>query len=379
MKIKFIIKRKEVGLEMDKTKIGDFIKELRLGKKMSQNDLAETISVTRQAVSQWERGINVPDLEALQDLSEFFCLSINELLIGKRLPKTKVSNEIEKVTCEILEQNELKNKKIKKLKYSFIIILFVFLFLFLLNYFVTFYKSIKVYTISAMSETFETHDGIFVTSKDKIYFRLGNIELKDDASINKVELYYLDDKEKKIIFSKKGNDVFIKDFYGYEEYFDLDDINYIKNNLYLKVVYEDKFDEAKIVFEQDFTNNSLFAKKRKNASQNDNLNDTNSSKIELPFSTNKMNCNDDTCELKVKKEDIFISYFKQNNLLYIIDDYLHIEWNYYIDNNLLIYKKYNNHGEEVENISIDLNNIADEDKNYEYFINIKENYIEKYL
>ena len=47
---------------------------------MSQEELAEKVFVTRQAVSRWETGETVPNIETLKLLSKLFDVSINTLL-----------------------------------------------------------------------------------------------------------------------------------------------------------------------------------------------------------------------------------------------------------------------------------------------------------
>ena len=58
----------------------DVILELRTKNGMSQDELAEKIYVTRQAVSRWETGETVPNTETLKLLSKLFDVSINTLL-----------------------------------------------------------------------------------------------------------------------------------------------------------------------------------------------------------------------------------------------------------------------------------------------------------
>lgn len=58
----------------------NIILKLRTGKGMSQDELAEKIMVTRQAVSRWENGETVPNTETLKLLSKEFDVSINTLL-----------------------------------------------------------------------------------------------------------------------------------------------------------------------------------------------------------------------------------------------------------------------------------------------------------
>ena len=54
--------------------------QLRNRKGMSQDELAEKVFVTRQAVSRWENGETTPNVETLKLLSRFFDVSINTLL-----------------------------------------------------------------------------------------------------------------------------------------------------------------------------------------------------------------------------------------------------------------------------------------------------------
>jgi len=60
------------------------ILELRAKHGMSQEELAEKVFVTRQAVSRWETGETVPNTETLKLLSQLFDVSINTLLGSPR-------------------------------------------------------------------------------------------------------------------------------------------------------------------------------------------------------------------------------------------------------------------------------------------------------
>ena len=62
----------------------DIIYELRTKKGLSQEELAEKIFVTRQAVSRWETGETIPNIDTLKLLSQLFDVSINTLLGSPR-------------------------------------------------------------------------------------------------------------------------------------------------------------------------------------------------------------------------------------------------------------------------------------------------------
>ena len=75
--------------------VGKNIKHFREEKKLTQDELAAALSVTRQAVSNWECGKTQPDIDTLHKISTFFEISIEELIYGeKRQYVTNVTNNI---------------------------------------------------------------------------------------------------------------------------------------------------------------------------------------------------------------------------------------------------------------------------------------------
>ena len=56
------------------------IKELRHNVNMTQDEMAQALFVTRQAVSRWENGDTTPNLETLKQISKIFGISLNHLL-----------------------------------------------------------------------------------------------------------------------------------------------------------------------------------------------------------------------------------------------------------------------------------------------------------
>lgn len=63
---------------------GNILYELRTKNGLSQDELAQKLFVTRQAVSRWENGETVPNTETLKLLSKLFDVSINTLLGSPR-------------------------------------------------------------------------------------------------------------------------------------------------------------------------------------------------------------------------------------------------------------------------------------------------------
>lgn len=79
---------------MDQMKIGNFLKELRKEKGITQAQLAETLNVSARTVSRWETGSNMPDISILVDIADYYDISIPEIINGER--KSEIMNEEER-------------------------------------------------------------------------------------------------------------------------------------------------------------------------------------------------------------------------------------------------------------------------------------------
>ena len=88
--------------------LSERIYQFRRNSGLSQEQLAEKIGVSRQAISKWESGISTPELEKLLALSECFDITIDELVkdeaftqgtneVPQELEKTKDPKAIEMV------------------------------------------------------------------------------------------------------------------------------------------------------------------------------------------------------------------------------------------------------------------------------------------
>ena len=61
--------------------LGEKIQKLRKQQGLSQEALAEKVTVTRQTISKWELGQSLPDLDFIAQLSEIFNVSSDYLII----------------------------------------------------------------------------------------------------------------------------------------------------------------------------------------------------------------------------------------------------------------------------------------------------------
>ena len=75
---------------MDKYKFGEFIYTHRKKLGMTQDELGRKLKVTNKAVSKWETGETLPDIQLLPELASVLNVSIDELLTQRKLEPVKV-------------------------------------------------------------------------------------------------------------------------------------------------------------------------------------------------------------------------------------------------------------------------------------------------
>ncbi len=105
---------------MNQIKIGVFIKELRKEKGLTQEQLAEQFNVSRRTVSRWETGSNLPELDILIEMADYYEVGIRELLNGERKSED-MNKELEETVLKVAEySNEDKIKVTKRMHLLFI-------------------------------------------------------------------------------------------------------------------------------------------------------------------------------------------------------------------------------------------------------------------
>ena len=121
--------------KMDQQKIGAFLKDLRKERNITQEQLADKMMVSRRTVSRWETGSNMPDLDILIDISEFYDVDLKEILNGERKSEP-MDKEMKETVMKVAEySNDEKERMLKRFNIMFIA-LFVFLTLALIVLFV---------------------------------------------------------------------------------------------------------------------------------------------------------------------------------------------------------------------------------------------------
>ena len=82
--------------------LGQKLKEIRKRFGLSQEQLAEIINVSRQAITKWENDNGMPDISNLKELSKIFGIPVDYLLNENNLPTLTMKKELDK--------NKYKNK-----------------------------------------------------------------------------------------------------------------------------------------------------------------------------------------------------------------------------------------------------------------------------
>ena len=100
--------------------LGKKIKQLRKFSGMTQEQLAEKLNISRQALSKWENGTSMPDVESVVRISMLFQISLEELLIKE---EKYVEESKTQITLEDLTQINLHNRRMNLLLSSGILFL----------------------------------------------------------------------------------------------------------------------------------------------------------------------------------------------------------------------------------------------------------------
>lgn len=97
---------------MEQSKIGQFMKEMRTEKGLTQAVLAEQLHVSDKTVSKWENGKSMPEPSLMMTLCEILEISVSELLNGQRITPDEYHVKTEETMMKLVKETE-QNKKNK--------------------------------------------------------------------------------------------------------------------------------------------------------------------------------------------------------------------------------------------------------------------------
>lgn len=357
---------------MEENNFSTFIKELRMEKGLSQEELAKALYVHRTTVNKWENDNVIPLNDKLLLIADYFDISVDELLNGKR---SDINNASLTRNNTIIELIKSKTRSQRLHIYSVLVILILIL-CFLAYYFISNYNSIKLYRVYGENENIRTRDGLLFFSKDKVYFRPGNFyDVNDNfVSVDLIRLYYFDGNGDEVILLTGASKNLIIEKEKFRETF-VDRI-YKKEKFYMDACYKNTCQKMELSYFNDFSNDNLINDEVKNESVSE-LDTKVKSKeelinglIEKGFTYNEKDMS------YVKVEDDVIYYYIDPGVVKIINN---------DKNGLFVLKLYVNSRNVIINNCITNNNIYifdytnKNDENYRTFKNYYDNYLSKYF
>ena len=99
---------------MNLEKIGKFIASSRKKQNLTQEQLAEQLGITKNAVSKWERGLCLMDMSLLEPLSKILKVTVNEILAGEKIERNDLLQKADENIINIAKK-EVENLKAIKM------------------------------------------------------------------------------------------------------------------------------------------------------------------------------------------------------------------------------------------------------------------------
>lgn len=158
---------------MDQNKSGKFIAKLRKEKNMTQEQLAEKMGVSINAVSKWERGLSFPDVSLYKKLCKELGINIEELINGEKDTSEEAK---EKAIISTVKEKEKIKKNSKK-----VLVLFLVIFIIILSSFVYYNKALK---INLVSDSDYLYDEVINFIKEKEF------DENPDSNCNDFNVFY---------------------------------------------------------------------------------------------------------------------------------------------------------------------------------------------
>ncbi len=343
---------------MNLEKFAAFLKELRTSKNLSHRKLAELLHVHRTTVVKWEKGKALPLNDSLLLLSDFFDVSIDELIAGERITPEVSNDKRNSITLSLLSS---RRKWIRITKYS-VFITIILLVVFLIYYFFTTYNSIHVYLLRGSTPNVNTRDNLLIVSNEKVYLKLGSFYNNENEVINieNVKLFIDEEDNTNLLFSGDSKSLLVE----YRDNIEIFKYNNFKNkydNLYLVINYNNEEEIIQLDAEKDFENKSIINLIKNTIKHDNNKNIvSNVDNFKIKDGNVEIGCfTNGICKINITRKDYAIEYTYNKSI------------------NTLAYKKIiNNDCYENEFFSIDENMSEKEEKIYNEF---KSSILDKYL
>ncbi len=176
---------------LDAQKCGAFVAMLRKKHSLTQTQLASILGVTDKAVSRWETGKGFPDVDSLVKLSNYFDITVNELLLGEHSSE----ETSDKALLQMCHLRECENRSFKRTLtiLAVITILTALLFTFLISLFFYRLNQTEAYPPQVLIQDLLTAESVEVSVDNTLI--LDNIDFLFVSKLQ-MEQWVLTNREK---------------------------------------------------------------------------------------------------------------------------------------------------------------------------------------
>jgi len=98
---------------MDQKKIGNFLRELRKEKNLTQEQAADKLGVSGRTISRWETGTYMPDISLIVDIAEMYDVDVRDIIDGER-KDINMNSEVKEVAVKMADYSAMQTESIKK-------------------------------------------------------------------------------------------------------------------------------------------------------------------------------------------------------------------------------------------------------------------------
>lgn len=329
--------------------------------------------VHRTTVNKWENGNVIPLNDKLLLIADYFDISVDELLNGKRSDINNASSTRNNTIVELIKS---KTRSQRLHIYSVLVILILIL-CFLVYYFISNYNSVKVYILYGENENIRTRDGLLFFSKDKVYFRPGNFYDDNDNLVNVdlIRLYYFDGNDDEVILLTGSDKELYVEIEKSKEAF-IDRI-YKNEKFYMDACYKNSCQKMELSYFNDFSNDNLINDEVKNESVSE-LDTKLRSKDDLikGLIQNEFIYNEKDMSYVKTEDDVIYYYYKNTEVIRVMSNN---------KDNLFVLKLYADSRKVIINNSMTNSNIYisdytnKKDKNYKIFKKCYDKFLSKYF
>lgn len=214
---------------------GELICNARKSKHVSQEQLADYLGVSRQAVSNWENNKCYPDISLIPKLCHYLDVNVYEFF----------DNEKGLKILELEKEKVRKRNNILRIFLTTIIVLFI-----IICYLIISNNKFSYYSVSIDSNDFVLKNAHFIETNDLYYLDLGNLEHNFNSYVY-VRVYTEVGNDRNVILSGTfNNNLVLTEYKGYNEYFD--DFNVNKTKLFIEFEYVVNGNKVSVPYILDF-------------------------------------------------------------------------------------------------------------------------------